>query len=311
MSRKHERMGQHQHPTHIVAHLSDTHLLSEGRLLFGRVDTESNFRAAVNQLEVSAIRPDAIVLSGDIADKGEPDAYRRARAIVDPAAARMGSVVIWAMGNHDSRVPFRTELLSSSAAPAETAAGAASVDQVFDINGLRIISLDTSVPGFHHGEIEAAQLAWLKEVLAEPSPHGTLLALHHPPIPTPVAVMDILELADQDLLAEAIRGTDVRAILAGHVHYSTCGTCGGAPVYVAGATSYTMDLSAPVEELHGVDGGQAFNLIHVHTDQVVQSSVPVGSFEQVSGIGAEFLARMRALDERGRKEAFSKFPDGT
>ena len=63
---------------------------------------------------------------------------------------------------------------------------AATQDRVHDVAGLRIVSLDTSVPGYHHGELTDDQLAWLADVLATPAPHGTLLALHHPPIPIPM-----------------------------------------------------------------------------------------------------------------------------
>lgn len=296
-------MGQHERPSHTIAHLSDLHLLGGGHALFGRVDSENNLKTALHQLEHSGIRPDAIVISGDVADRGEADAYRRAKAAVVPAAGRMGAQVIWVMGNHDVRGPFRTELLG------ERPHGKP-VDRVVDVNGLRIVSLDTSVPGFHHGEIDDSQLHWLADVLSQPARHGTVLALHHPPIPSPVAVMDILELRDQHRLAAVIRDTDVRVVLAGHVHYTTTGTCGGVPVLGAGATSYTMDLSAPVAELHGIDGGQSFSLVHIHREQVVHSAVPLGTFEQVSGIGAEFLVHMQQLDRKGRQEAFSRMPAG-
>lgn len=302
MSEPPVQMGQHPRPSHVIAHISDIHALADGNPLFGRVDTMRHLSIALEQLEASGVQLDAIVFTGDVADRGEADAYRRVREVVAPAARRMGSTVVWCMGNHDARAAFREELLRG---PASTEP----VDSVHEVNGLRIIALDTSVPGFHHGEIEQAQLDWLSDILNRPAPHGTILALHHPPVPTPVAVLDILELRDQHLLADAIRGTDVRAVLAGHVHYQSSGACGGVPVFVAGATSYTMDLSAPIGELHGIDGGQAFSLIHVHPGQLVHSSVPLGSFEQVSGIGADFLARMQSLDQNGRTEAFSRMPD--
>ncbi len=295
------RMGQHPRPTHVIVHLSDLHLLSGGQLLFGAVDTEGQLQRALTQLETSGIRPDAIVVSGDIADRGEPDAYRRARRAVDATANRLGAPVVWVMGNHDKREVFHAELLDQ---PADREP----VDGVIEVNGLRIISLDSSVPGFHHGELKPAQLEFLARTLRSPARFGTIIAMHHPPVPTPVAVLDILELADQHLFADTIKNTDVRAILAGHVHYTTAGNCAGIPVFVAGATSYTMDLSAPIDELHGIDGGQSFSLVHVHDDQVVHSAVPLGNFRQVSGIGADFLASMRNLNADGRRDAFSRMP---
>ena len=251
------------------------------------------------QLERSGLRPDAFVFTGDIADRGESDAYRRVRDIVEAMADRLGARVVWVMGNHDERAAFRTELLGEEGSSEP-------VDRVFDVRGLRIIALDTSVPGYHHGELSAGQLSWLADVLSEPAPHGTLLALHHPPVPTSLALMSILELREQARLAEVVAGTDIRAILGGHLHYATTGLFAGIPVSVAAATCYTMDLSAPRHELAGVNGGQSINLVHVYGDQVVHSNVPLGAFDVATRFDAAFVHKMEALTEAERTEAFSR-----
>lgn len=293
------QMGQYVSASHVVAHLSDTHFLSGGAPLHGRVDTDRTVHRAMEQLERSGLRPDALVLTGDIADRGEADAYRRVRDVIEATAARLGTRVIWVMGNHDERAAFRTELLREQESTDP-------VDGVFDVNGLRIIALDTSVPGYHHGELSTDQLAWLAGVLSEPAPRGTLLALHHPPLPTPLPLMDILELREQENLASVLVGSDVRGILGGHLHYATTGMFAGIPVSVAAATCYTMDLSAPVRDLTGVDGGQSLNLVHVYDAQVVHSVVPIGAFPAATEFPDGFLDRMESLTPEERLEAFSK-----
>lgn len=298
------QMGQYGEAEHVVVHISDTHFLAGGAALYGRIDTDTAVKRTMSRLECSGLRPDAIVFTGDVADLGEPDAYRRIRAIVQPAAERLGSEVIWVMGNHDTRRAFRRELLS------EEPSGEP-VDRVVTVNGLRIIAMDTTVPGFHHGDLTDAQLDWLRRELTEPAPHGTLVALHHPPIPTPLAVMTILELQRQERLADVIAGSDIRAILGGHLHYPTTGMFAGIPVSVAAATCYTMDLGAPARELVGVDGGQAVNLVSVYADQVVFSVVPVGDYEIVTSFDEAFLQRMEALIPQGRIDAFSRVPAAT
>jgi hypothetical protein len=55
-------------------------------------------------------------------------------------------------------------------------------------------TLDTSVPGYHHGEISGRQLDWLADELATPAPDGTILALHHPPIPSVLDLAVTVEL---------------------------------------------------------------------------------------------------------------------
>ena len=124
--------------------------------------------------------------------------------------------------------------------------------------------LDSTVPGHHYGEVDAEQLDWLRDVLATPAPHGTLLAMHHPPVPSVLDLAALVELRDQAGLAEVLEGSDVRSILAGHLHYSSTATFAGVPVSVASATCYTQDLNVPVGGTRGRDGARAFNLVHVY-----------------------------------------------
>jgi 3',5'-cyclic AMP phosphodiesterase CpdA len=293
------QLGQYAPPTHTIAHLSDTHYLGGKRPLYGSVDTDRTLARALEQLERSGINPGAIVITGDLADLGEPDAYQRLKSELEPAAKRMDSQLIWVMGNHDERGAYAAALFGGD--PDDVAPQ----DRVYDIDGLRIVALDSSVPGYHHGELTDEQLSWLEEVLAVPAAHGTLLALHHPPIPTPIEIMAIIELQEQQKLADVIRGTDVRGILAGHLHYSSHGTFAGIPVSVASATCYTIDTSAPADTLLGVDGGQSINLVSVYTDSVVHSIVPIGDFTQVAGFSGVFLEKLTSMTPEERREAFS------
>lgn len=293
-------MGRYGQPSHLLVQISDPHFLAAGAPLYGRVDTERAVREAIRLVENSGLRPDAVLVTGDVADRGEADAYRRIRAIIEPAAKRLGAELVWVMGNHDSRGPFRRELLGAKATTEP-------VDAVLTINGLRIITLDSSVPGYHHGDLSDDQLYWLGRELAAAAPNGTILVLHHPPLPTSFPILTILELQRQERLADTIAGTDVRVILAGHLHYATAGSFAGVPVSVAAATSYTMDLAGPQRELVGVDGGQSISLIRVYDDQIVTSVLPLGNFEQVSGFDEAFLSRLEQLSPGARIDAFSRF----
>jgi 3',5'-cyclic-AMP phosphodiesterase len=293
------QLGRYPHARHVVAHVSDTHLLDGGMPLGGVADTVAALAQTAEQLAHVGGTLDAIVVTGDVADLGEPDAYRVAREALEPLAAATGAHLVWVMGNHDERAAFRQELLRES--PSESP-----VHHVVDVNGLRVIALDSSVPGYHHGELDSASLGWLDAALAEPAAHGTVLALHHAPIATPVALMDLLELRGQSELADVLRDRDVRLILGGHLHYPTNGSFAGIPVSVAGATAYTIDASAAPRRLLGVDGGRSFTLVHLFDDGVVTSVVPVGRFPVVSSFSAEFLAEIEALTPEQRLERFSR-----
>ena len=297
----HPRLGRYPAARHTIVHLSDTHLLAGGAPLAGVVDTVASLERVRRQLVRLAGAVTAVVVTGDVADLGEADAYRRVRELLEPLAEELGAPLVWVMGNHAERAEFRSALLGE--APSDEP-----VDRVTTIDGLRIIAIDSTVPGFHHGELDAARLERLAALLAEPAPHGTVLALHHAPIPTPLAVMDVLELRGQDELAEVLAGSDVRLILGGHLHYATNGVFAGIPVAVAGAASYTMDLSAPPRELRGIDGGRSFNLVHLFDEQVVTSVVPITEAREVTSFGEEFLSRLEALSPEERIELFSRKP---
>ncbi|TCO55935.1 phosphodiesterase [Actinocrispum wychmicini] len=262
------RVAEHPRPDHVVAHISDTHLIAGDGELYGDVDAEAHLSHLLDRLERSRTRPDALIFTGDLADTGQPDAYRKLRDMVEPLAGRLGSEVIWVMGNHDDRATFREHLLRETPSMAP-------MDRVYDVAGLRVVVLDTSVPGHHHGEVSPAQLEWLATRLDEPAPFGTILAMHHPPIPSVQDLAVAVELRDQNALAEVLWGTDVRCVLAGHLHYSTTAMFAGIPVSVASASCYTQDLLTP--GTRGRDGAQAFNLVHCYQDTVVHTVVPLAS----------------------------------
>jgi 3',5'-cyclic AMP phosphodiesterase CpdA len=295
------QFGQYPPARRTILHLSDTHLLAGNVPLGGHYDTVANLHRTLTAVEDLRIRPDAIVFTGDLTDLGEPSAYRALRELIEPVAERLGSPVIWVAGNHDERPALRRDLLDL--APTEEP-----VTTVRDLGGLRLIALDTTVPGWHHGDLDAAQLDWLRGVLATPAPLGTILAMHHPPLPSHIPLFDILELRDQGRLADVIAGTDVRAILAGHLHYSTSGTFAGIPVSVAAATCYTMNLARPAEEVNGMDAGQSFHLVHVYDETITSAVVPVVDAQTGEYFSARWVEKMASLSPEGRLEAFSRKP---
>ncbi|MDP5227607.1 MULTISPECIES: phosphodiesterase [Arthrobacter] len=299
--------SQHPAPEHFILHISDTHFVGGNGLLYNLVDTEANLRRLFEDFARTTARPEAIVFTGDLADTGEEEAYQRLRAVVEPAAAAIGAQVIWVMGNHDTRTPFRRFLLDSEA-------GEESVDMVYDVNGLRIIALDSTVPGEHHGEISDEQLAWLKDVLSTPAAHGTMIALHHPPVPSLLDPIRMVELRDQHRLAEVIEGTDVTAILGGHLHFNTFSTFAGVPVSVASATCYTQDLNVAPGGMRGQDGAQGFNLVHSYGDRVMHTVVPIGEYATTYELSAvqlqAYIEQAKAQREAAEREAGELDADG-
>ncbi len=254
--------------THRIGHVSDSHFTDAGTM-HEVLRPATTYSAALAALEGSGIPLDALVHTGDVADAGDEQSYVAARAVTAEATDRTGWPVAWAPGNHDDRTAMREHLLREEPDDAP-------LDRVLEVRGLRIAVLDTSIPGRVAGAVSENQLARLRAVLARPAEHGTVVALHHPPVPVEVTGLQRLHLTGQDALASAIRGTDVRAILAGHLHYATASVFAGVPVHVAPATAYTIRLTRPGGGVIGTDGGRAVGVLSLYDDgRVGYSALPI------------------------------------
>jgi Icc protein len=258
-------------PDFTVVHITDTHIGREGEKVHGIVDTLDNLQTVLDRLVSSGHRVDALVLSGDLTDNGDPDAYRRLREAIVPAADELGAEVVYAMGNHDDRESFAHALLdlSPSDLPVDPHRP---IDTVVHLRGVRIVVLDSTTAGRHDGRLEPGQLKWLTEVLAEPAPNGTLLVLHHPPIPSPVTSVDSLKLQNSEHLEAVLLGTDVRMVLCGHSHHTCSGSIAGIPVWVGPAMSYRVDPVPPVGRHRGVVGF-GFTRVDMFGSSVVATAV--------------------------------------
>lgn len=271
-------------PDLTLVQLTDTHLLPEGSLMHDVVDTTANLVAALEMIERSGLPVAALLLTGDLADNGAPAAYRRLRETVEPAAQRLGAEVLYALGNHDERGAFRTEVLAEEPSTVD-------YDTVTMIGGLRVVVLDSSEPGRHDGHLSAQQLDWLAGLLATPAPLGTLLVLHHPPLPSPVPTVHLLRLRGAERLAEIVAGSDVRLVVNGHSHHASCGALAGIPVWVGPALAYGVAAVPPEGRLRA-RADAAFSRIDVFGEQVVATAVPLSRSASVYDVSAAERVRL-------------------
>jgi len=266
------RTAEYPRPAHLLAHFSDTHLRHpDDPLVRGVLDARPNLVAALEA--ASAHSPEALVFTGDLSDDGTPESYAELRRIVEPVAARLGAEVIWVNGNHDERAAFDAVLLGGTGRTDP-------LNQVHRIGGLRVLCLDSTVPGLDHGSIAPDSLTWLADQLAEPAPEGTILAMHHAPLPVVQDLAASWELVGQPELAGVLAGSDVRAILAGHFHQAGFGLFAGIGVHAATSLCYTQDLSTG-RGIRGQDGAQAWQLISVHAATLTSTVAPIGHYPTV------------------------------
>ena len=244
----------------VIVQLSDLHIPADG-LLFETIDTVGRLASALESLVESGRDIAALLVSGDLADRGEAGSYLRAVPLLQDAAARLEARLIWIPGNHDDVSTFER----CTGAPA---------DCVVRLGAVRVIGLDSTAADGHHGELTDAQLDRLAHELRHTPPDGTILALHHPPIASPAGALHDLQLRDPDRLAAVIRGSDIRAILCGHDHHVSSSMFAGIPVWIAPSMAYTVDALGAEDRLRGTsDGG--ITIIEIHDDTVITTAVPV------------------------------------
>jgi len=245
-----------------ILHLSDTHVSATGTDMDGVDAVAALERILYDARHVPGI--DVVVVSGDIADDGSAAGCAAVRERVGAFAAARSIPHIYSTGNHDDRAAFR-DVLGSGHLNADGTDRGELLDRagetraaISHVDGLRIITLDSLVPGKTHGVIEGDQLQWLSAQLASPAEKGTILVFHHPPLHLGSLpyVADVVLQNIQDL-ADVVRDTDVRAILTGHLHFQLSGSLAGVPVWVTPGVVTRIDTTAAPHLVRGVLGAGA------------------------------------------------------
>ncbi len=240
-----------------ILHLSDTHLDEAGAPDADGADGTAALRLLLDELQYLDDL-DAVVITGDVADDGSRVAYTRARELVSAYASRRGAEVFYTTGNHDDRSAFRGVLGSGHRQPEAVYEGAAGERAaVSTVDGWRLITLDTLVPGKGYGRLDGGQLDWLRELLAAPASSGTVLAFHHPPVALDVEVQQALGLENPAELAETIRGRTFSSILCGHFHLQILARLEQATVWVTPGVVSRIDLTAQPGTERAVQGPSA------------------------------------------------------
>ena len=196
----------------VIAHLSDPHIDLSDVLL-------DRFRSVIDRLPVV----DAILVTGDIADHGLDTEYR---AFLGELPEHPRVVV---PGNHDERAMFERALGSRNS--------------LLDLDGVRIIGLDSSVPGEDHGLLDGETLDFAREAIAT-APGSVVLAMHHHSVPVGHPLIDATALQNSSELAPLVTSR-VIGLLTGHVHTAVSATFAGVPAIGAPGIASTLRLDLP------------------------------------------------------------------
>jgi Icc protein len=223
----------------IIAQLSDPHIVAPGFRLrgpagFGPVDTADFLARAVAEINRLDPLPDIVVITGDLVDKGDPAEYDHLRHLLAP----LSMPIFMIPGNHEAREPLRAAFAGDGYFPAQGFLQFAVEDYP-----LRLVALDTHIPGKGGGALCDERLAWLDGTLSAAPNRPTLLLMHHPPFATGIEYMDRHGLEDAAAFCSVIaRHPQVERILCGHLHRAIDRRFAGTVAGTAPSTAHQIRL---------------------------------------------------------------------
>lgn len=203
----------------LIAQISDPHVRPRGRLCYGRVDTAAHLARAVAEILALPQHPDILVATGDLVDAGRDEDYALLRELLEPLRIR----TLLIPGNHDDRDALRRVFADHPwlAGAAGDTAGPREIRYAIEDMPVRIVALDTVIPGEPGGRLSEESLDWLDRTLSARGDAPTVVIMHHPPFATFIGHMDAMGLDNPAALAAVIsRHPQVQAVLCGHLHRS-------------------------------------------------------------------------------------------
>ncbi|ANB04305.1 metallophosphoesterase [Streptomyces ambofaciens] len=209
----------------LLAHISDLHLDGSERATRRATRVMDHLRALPHP-------PDALLVTGDIADHGEEAEYEEAARILSAPFP-----VLTCPGNHDARPAYRKALLGQEPDDGP-------INQAHHIDGTAILMCDSTIPGSDQGLLDTGTLAWMDtELTALPQDTPALIAFHQPPVALHHPLPDSYMLEEPERLADLLAAhPQVAAVLTGHAHTAAASTFAARPLIVGPAVTWTLRL---------------------------------------------------------------------
>ncbi|MHB8468588.1 MAG: metallophosphoesterase family protein [Gaiellaceae bacterium] len=154
--------------------------------------------------EVNDLKPDVVVVSGDLTSHGFKDEYALARRYLDGIECKAMVVV---PGNHDSRnvgyVHFE-ELFGAR-------------NSVLRVGKATVVAVDSTEPDLDNGQIGRGRYPWIEAEFATPA-DLRVFVLHHHLLPIPGTGRERNIVNDAGDALECLQRAGVDLVLSGHKH---------------------------------------------------------------------------------------------
>jgi len=209
-------------------HLSDTHLpVSRGESVNG-VKPYLKLEDTLSSISRLKCKPRFAIITGDLSRNGELGGYILLKEYVEELE-EIDIPIFLVLGNHDNSDNFRAVF--------QTDPEKGLVYYVEDIGRVRLIVLDTVIPGRHIGGFNGDQLEWLRNVLHRNPSQPTIIAFHHPVFKFWVKLLEGIFPGDQRRrFYQIIEDYNVLAVMNGHLHHNLTTIYNGVLHIQAGST---------------------------------------------------------------------------
>jgi Icc protein len=187
-----------------IVQITDTHLFADRDKKLLGIATWYSLENILTK--VTEIKPDILLLTGDLADQGELLAYQKLAQLLTP----LQIPTYWLPGNHDQPELMTKILNSTYIFP----------DKSINLGEWQLILLDSLFPQAIYGEgkLTPYRLQWLQEELTKTN-KPILIALHHHPLPTGINWLDQISLQNNTEFIDLISSySQVSLVIFGHIH---------------------------------------------------------------------------------------------
>jgi 3',5'-cyclic AMP phosphodiesterase CpdA len=257
-----------------IIQISDPHIVPEGQLAYGQVDTATALANCVETINrfLPEIGPvDMAFVAGDVTDFGTEEEYKRFRDIMEPLAIPYRAIP----GNHDN-----VEVMRRSFADQDWMPETGPINWTAELAGLTLIALDTNVHGKAHGDLSDASLDFLKAQLRAANGKPVIVATHHPPILTGIEKMDIQNLRDSDAFQTILSEYDGELrLVCGHIHRIIVAPFGNVICQIGPGVSHAVSMDLRVGAPNCLTKEPGGFLLHEIRGGILTHSIPVGQYD--------------------------------
>lgn len=241
-------------------HITDLHLTKPGELLWG-LDPHARLDACLKDVERHHADAAFCVITGDLAERGEIEAYEALRNRLSQLSVPAHLL----LGNHDDRANYLAVFGGADAT--------GHVQKSLRIGGRSFLLIDTlKGPPSSAGLYDKPRRDWLTAELAKASGTQVCLFMHHPPFDIGHSLMDAIKLDDAEAFAALLDGHDVRHIFFGHAHRPMSGVWRGIGFSALPSLNHQLPLAGNAVATVYSDEPPMYSVVLMEDDRTIVHS---------------------------------------